>query len=119
MKWQLALSFIEDTYNGDDNQIYVTLNISKKHKNLYKFLIDNGYENIETALIDLKQHHFKYPIIVKRVDSSGSKGVGRIDCFEEAEEKIEYAMSFSRAKKIIIEEFVEKFGYQIAGDGYQ
>ncbi len=25
MKWQLALSFIEDTYNGDDNQIYVTL----------------------------------------------------------------------------------------------
>lgn len=53
MKWQLALSFIEDTYNGDDNQIYVTLNISKKHKNLYKFLIDNGYENIE--LINLKQ----------------------------------------------------------------
>ena len=77
----------------------------------------NGYENIETALIDLKQHHFKYPIIVKPVDSSGSKGVGRVDCFEEAEEKIEYAMSFSRAKKIIIEEFVEKFGYQIAGDG--
>ena len=26
-------------------------------------------------------------------------------------------MSYSRGKKIIIEEFVEKFGYQIAGDG--
>ncbi len=26
-------------------------------------------------------------------------------------------MSFSRAKRIIVEEFVEKYGYQIAGDG--
>ena len=54
---------------------------------------------------------------MKPVDSSGSKGVSRIDSFNEANEKLKYAMSFSRCKKIIIEEFVEKYGYQIAGDG--
>lgn len=32
MKWQLSLSFIDDTYNGDGNQVYVTLNISKNIK---------------------------------------------------------------------------------------
>ena len=90
-----------------------------------KFLAENnfctpkakGYEKMEYALKDLTSDFFKYPVIVKPVDSSGSKGVGRIDRYEEAKEKIEYAMSFSRSKKIIIEEFVEKFGYQIAGDG--
>ena len=33
MKWQLSLSFIEDTYNRRiGNQTYITLNISKKHR---------------------------------------------------------------------------------------
>ena len=90
-----------------------------------KFLSENGfctpraaaYTKTETALMDLKNSKFNYPVIVKPVDSSGSKGVSRIDSIDEAIEKLEYAMSFSRGKKIIIEEFVEKFGYQIAGDG--
>lgn len=77
----------------------------------------NGYENLENATTDLKCGKFKYPVIVKPVDSSGSKGVSRIDSFDDAKEKLESAMLFSRRKKIIIEEFVEKYGYQIAGDG--
>lgn len=96
------------------------------NKDLFrKFLAENGfctpvakgYEDETNALEDLKEHYFRYPVIVKPVDSSGSKGVGRINSYNEAEEKIRYAMSFSRGKRIIIEEFVEKFGYQIAGDG--
>ena len=76
-----------------------------------------GYTNLNDALADLKKNQFHFPVIVKPVDSSGSKGVGRIDGLEEATAKLEYAMSFSRSKRIIIEEYVEKFGYQIAGDG--
>lgn len=76
-----------------------------------------GYSDIESAQNDIKNGLYKLPVIVKPVDSSGSKGVGRIDSIEYATEKLEYAMSFSRGKKIIVEEFVEKFGYQIAGDG--
>lgn len=40
-----------------------------------------------------------------------------MDCIDEALEKLGYAMDHSRANRIIVEEYVEKFGYQIAGDG--
>lgn len=76
-----------------------------------------GYTAVADAVADLEAGVFKYPVIVKPVDSSGSKGVSRIDSLPEAKNKLEYAMSFSRGKRIIVEEFVEKFGYQIAGDG--
>lgn len=76
-----------------------------------------GYTSIADALADIKAGFFKLPVIVKPVDSSGSKGVGRIDSAKEADEKLNYAMSFSRGRRIIVEEFVEKLGYQIAGDG--
>lgn len=76
-----------------------------------------GYNSAETALADLDNGYFEYPVIVKPVDSSGSKGVSKINSFDEAQAKITCAMDFSRSKNIIIEEFVEKFGYQIAGDG--
>lgn len=90
-----------------------------------KFLAENGfctpqadsYDSVEDAYEALLADRFRFPVIVKPVDSSGSKGVGRIDTIEQAGEKLDYAMSFSRRKRIIVEEFVESFGYQIAGDG--
>lgn len=90
-----------------------------------KFLKENnfctpeakGYTNIEDALVDLENGFFKLPVIVKPVDSSGSKGVCQINTISEAKENLEYAMSFSRGKRIIVEEYVVKYGYQVAGDG--
>lgn len=76
-----------------------------------------GYEDIYQASGDLENGLFRFPVIVKPVDSSGSKGVARINDCKDAWEKLETAFSLSRGKRIIIEEYVEKFGYQIAGDG--
>ena len=76
-----------------------------------------GYSDIQKSLIDLWDGKLSLPVIVKPVDSSGSKGVSLIDSLEQAEKSLEYAMNFSRQKRIIVEEFVEKYGYQIAGDG--
>lgn len=76
-----------------------------------------GYRSVEAALADLEVGVFRFPVIVKPVDSSGSKGVGRIDTLEQAQEAVEYAMSFSRDKRIIVEDYLQAFGYQIAGDG--
>ena len=74
-----------------------------------------GYSSVEAALESLVD--FTFPVIVKPVDSSGSKGVSRLDNLDDAEEKLKNAMSFSRCGRIIVEEWVEKYGYQIAGDG--
>lgn len=79
--------------------------------------IAKGYRKIENALVDLKNNYYKYPVIVKPVDSSGSKGVGKINSYDKAEKKIICAMEYSRSKKIVVEEYVKKFGYQVAGDG--
>lgn len=76
-----------------------------------------GYVDIAEAKKDIEEGSFKFPVIVKPVDSSGSKGVSQIDSADEIKDKLENAMSFSHDKKIIVEEYVEKFGYQIAGDG--
>ncbi len=76
-----------------------------------------GYDSIASAIDDIQSNCFTFPLIVKPVDSSGSKGVSRIDGTENIEDKLICAMSFSRTKRIIIEEYVEKYGYQIAGDG--
>lgn len=94
------------------------------NKDLFRaFLTDHGfntpkaqgYKSIEDAFNNLSS--FSLPVIVKPVDSSGSKGVSRIDCIEMAKDKLENAMSFSHSNRIIVEEWVEKYGYQIAGDG--
>ena len=79
--------------------------------------VAKGYDNVNSALKDISEGHYKIPVIVKPVDSSGSKGVSKITDFSNMESKLAYAMSFSRGKRIIVEEYVEKCGYQIAGDG--
>lgn len=89
-----------------------------------KFLSENGfctpkakgYSDLIEAALDIKNGMFKMPAIVKPVDSSGSKGVSLIDSDNDITNKLEYAMSFSRDMRIVVEEFVEKLGYQIAGD---
>ena len=58
------------------------------------------------------------PAIIKPVDSSGSKGVTKIQSRDQLAEAFEYALSFSREKKVTIEEFFVRDGYQVAGDGF-
>ncbi len=76
-----------------------------------------GYTSVPDAIEDCKNGKYKFPVISKPVDSSGSKGVVKIEQIEDIEEKLSYSMSYSHAGRIVVEEFVEKLGYQIAGDG--
>lgn len=50
---------------------------------------------------------FKYPVIVKPTDRSGSRGVEKVDSREELQAAIERACKESFQKKAVIEEFVE------------
>ncbi|MBR3768525.1 MAG: ATP-grasp domain-containing protein [Clostridia bacterium] len=75
-----------------------------------------GYTCFEDAYneIDL----FKFPVMVKPVDSSGSKGVVKVYEKAQLEDAVKEAFSYSRGKRIIIEEFIQKKGYQVSGDGF-
>ncbi|MBS7210346.1 MAG: ATP-grasp domain-containing protein [Lachnospiraceae bacterium] len=88
-----------------------------------KFLLENnfsapkakGYTSVDTVMKE--KNSFEYPIIVKPVDSSGSKGA-TVLCSEKGLLKaLEFAFSFSRCHRIIIEHFIEKkHPYLIGGD---
>lgn len=76
-----------------------------------------GYVNTGEALEDLKCGVFHFPVIVKPVDSSGSKGATVLYSEAGGESALEFAFSFSRHHRIIIEDFIEKkHPYLIGGD---
>lgn len=75
-----------------------------------------GFTNYEDALAEI--HNFKFPVMVKPVDSSGSKGVVKIYGADELKAAVEEALSYSRGKRFIVEEFIVKKGYQVSGDGF-
>ena len=77
-----------------------------------------AYSDVSEALRDIEDGRFAFPAIVKPVDSSGSKGVSKIENIESVEAKLINAMSFSRKGRIILEEMVDTCGRQIVGDGF-
>ena len=97
--------------------------LSKKHL-FRKYLAEHGfnvpkansYTRFEEAEIDLKYFHL--PVMVKPVDSSGSKGVNKLTDPSQLKAFFEDALSYSRDKIVLIEEFIVKAGPQISGDAF-
>ena len=74
-----------------------------------------GYSTAEEAIIDIDI--FEFPVIIKPVDSSGSKGATVLHSREGVKEAVKFAFSFSRSHRIIVEEFIEKkHQYLVGGD---
>lgn len=87
-----------------------------------QFLMENGfncphakgYSDVESPLADID--YFTWPVIVKPVDSAGSKGVTKVERPEDLPAAIEFALSCSISKHIIIEDFLDKVGSQSSAD---
>ena len=94
-------------------------------KDLFReFLTDNGfnvpkakgYSNYNSAWED--KDKFRLPVMIKPVDSSGSKGINKLTDWSQLKEFVDDALTYSREKRFLIEEFIEKKGYQISGDAF-
>lgn len=59
---------------------------------------------------------FTFPVIVKPVDSSGSKGVTKVTDPNKMPDAITYAMKFTRTDRFLVEELIEKKYSQLDGD---
>ncbi len=95
------------------------------HKDLFrKFLKENGFpmpdgaafSDYEEALAFFRT--VKKPVMVKPIDSSGSKGVNKVCTEEEFTAAWEEALSYSISKNVIVERFIQRIGYQIDGDAF-
>lgn len=95
-------------------------------KDLFRdFLRKNGFRTPSSASFAAvaEAHDFfqsvGQPCLVKPVDSSGSKGVSIVHDVQNMESAFSGALTFSRAKKVIVEEFVEqKYPFILGGDGF-
>ena len=89
-----------------------------------KFLAENGfncpkakgYDNSEDALKDID--FFNWPVIVKPVDSAGSKGVTKVEDKDNLRYAIEFALSESHNGHFIIEDFLEKEGLSAGSESF-
>lgn len=88
-----------------------------QNKGLFrKFLAKNGfnvpkamnYNSVEQAWED--RDTWQYPVVVKPVDSAGSKGVTKVETVSELQDAISFALEFSISGEFIIEEWIEKLG---------
>ncbi|MCH5245818.1 MAG: ATP-grasp domain-containing protein [Muribaculaceae bacterium] len=75
-----------------------------------------GFASYEEAYAN--KDKFRLPVMVKPVDSSGSKGINKLTSWEQLEAFVADALSYSRSGRIIIEEFINKKGWQISGDAF-
>jgi biotin carboxylase len=85
-------------------------------KNNFNVPKSKSFNSPEEAEVFFKT--FDRPAIVKPADASGSKGVSKITKADQLENAYKNAFSFSRIGRVVVEEFIEKKGYQIAGDGF-
>ncbi len=75
-----------------------------------------GFTTYEDALAHIDEFHL--PVMVKPVDSSGSKGINKMTYKSQLKSFVEDALSYSRSKRFLIEEFIVKKGHQISGDAF-
>lgn len=87
--------------------------LSKHNFNVPRF---GSYTNVQNLKKDLELYTF--PILLKPVDSSGSKGINLLKGIEHLEEYFQIALSFSRCKRVIAEEYIEPSGAQLHGDAF-
>jgi len=73
-----------------------------------------GYSKIEDVFNDI--NFYNWPVIIKPVDSAGSKGVTKANKVEDLKVAIETALKFSHSGQFIIEEFIEKEGFSSDSD---
>lgn len=103
---------------------YKSVTILTEKDKFRAFLSENGFNtpkaigatDFDTAFSAVK--NLKFPVMVKPVDASGSKGVVKIFSVDEFKAAYDEAMSYSRSGRIVVEEFIKKKGYQVSGDGF-
>lgn len=105
-----TVSYIAEKLNLFGNSVHVSNICTNKflmrkvllnHTKMPKFEIISSIEDIDKIEKD------NYPLIIKPTDRSGSRGVKRIESYDELLEAIEYSLNESFEKKVIVEEFIE------------
>lgn len=86
----------------------------------HQHLLERPWFFIAQTLSDLEHHYPRLlaPLIFKPVDTSGSRGISKLDklSLDDCHNAFALAQSFSRSHAVSVEEFIE--GTDVSGDGF-
>jgi biotin carboxylase len=101
---------------------YASVSVLSDKALFRRFLSDNNlpfpWFTYGTKIDDLLNQYPGGKAILKPVDSSGSKGVALVECQADIIKAFEIAKQFSHSDKVILEQFIEKKGPQLHGEGF-
>lgn len=118
-----AVAYVAETLNLTG----CTFNVAEVMSNKAKFRLfqqaqqlDHPAFFITDQLADVEQQFstLKPPLIFKPVDTSGSRGITKVDApnLDQYRQAFSYAQQFSRAGMVSVETFIE--GVDVSGDGF-
>lgn len=85
-------------------------------KNRFNVPNSKSYSSVEGALKDIENYDF--PVIVKPVDSAGSKGVTKVEISDNLKDAVKKAFYYSISGSIIVEDYLELEGFQNSTDPF-
>ena len=109
------LGLVGTSYNV--TKIFCEKDMFRQFQKEHGFNVPWFYSIKNMKQMDDIMNQVKFPCIVKPVDSSGSKGVKVIDSQDELIKSVEEAITFSRCKRVIVEQFISTPYCQLHGDG--
>ncbi|WP_430934933.1 ATP-grasp domain-containing protein [Saccharicrinis sp. 156] len=115
----ISASYIAEKMNLVGNVLDSVVIMANKSR-FRAFLKENDFLvpsfQVVVGFEEINLENLRFPLIVKPIDRSGSKGVHVVKNIQELKNKIGSALRFSIEKKVIVEEFIDTGFKQIHGD---
>ena len=117
-----TVAYVADKLGLQYTNSPTSVNILGEKNKFKEFLKLNGfnvpdYVIINSTDINMKElEKLRLPFFIKPTDSSGSKGVSLVSSFNDVPLALDKALSFSRNKVLIAEEYIDTEWRQIHGD---
>ena len=112
----VAVNYVAEQMHLSGNPDDTTLRCTNKH-DMREAFENNGDPSPKSILVekaaDLDGVELRYPIIVKPIDRSGSRGISKLDNDEHLEEAIKAAKEQGFIKKALVEEYAIGQEYSI------
>ena len=113
----VAVNYVAEKLGLPGNTMECTLKCTNKH--LMRQAFEKcGDPSPKSVLVDgdnVALDNFKYPVIVKPTDRSGSRGIYKIEKAEDLIPAVREALKVGYEKKVLIEEFAEGQEYSVEG----
>ena len=112
----VAVNYVAEQMHLSGNPDSITLRCTNKH-DMRACFEKNGDPSPKSILVekasDLDGVELGYPVIVKPIDRSGSRGISKLDNDEHIEEAIKAALEQGFIKKALVEEYATGQEYSI------